>query len=181
MTLYQSWCIKKAEIKRKRLLPFYQKTDRILEIGSGNCALSKLLQAEGLAIQPLDIKNKSAFSEIKPIVYDGQKLPFEDNSFDIVQMITMLHHTPKPEAIIQEAKRVGKKLIIMEDLYTNSLQKQLTFFADSLNNWEFIGHPHTNKDDQGWKKCFEELDLELIEEEHYPFLGIFRQATYILI
>jgi ubiquinone/menaquinone biosynthesis C-methylase UbiE len=181
MTLYQKWCIKKAEIKRKRLLKFYQKSDRMLEIGSGNCALTKLLREEGLDIQPLDIKNKSAFPDICPIIYDGQQLPFEDKSFELVQMITMLHHTPKPEEIIKEAQRVGKKLIIMEDLYTNNIQKQLTFFADSLNNWEFIGHPHTNKDDQGWKNCFEELGLEVVEEEHYPFLGIFRQATYVLI
>jgi len=147
MTLYQKWCYKKAEIKLKRLLKFYNKNDAILDIGSGNCALNLQIKNSGYEITGLDIFNKSAFKEIKPVIYDGSKLPFNDNSFDIVQIITVLHHIKNPEQIVKEAKRVGKKVIIMEDIYESTFQKYITFIADSINNWEFIGHPHTNMTD----------------------------------
>ncbi|TVR87640.1 MAG: class I SAM-dependent methyltransferase [Saprospirales bacterium] len=180
MTLYQKWCLKKAEIKAKRLSKFYQPGAKVLDIGSGNGALVKLLREQGLSVTPLDIQNKSAFEEIKPLLYDGGKLPWENLQFDWVQMITVLHHTPNPENIIKEAKRVGKKVLIMEDIYYNVAQKYLTFFADSLNNIEFRGHPHTNKTDLGWKEVFLQNGLKVDKAEFYRFLGIFDQVIYAL-
>ena len=115
MNIYQSWCIKKAKIKANRLFKFYHTKDYILDIGSGNCALNLLTKKAGFDILGLDIVNKSAFHEIKPIIYNGGKLPFKENEFDIVQLITVLHHIKAPEETLKEAIRVGKKnLIIVE-------------------------------------------------------------------
>jgi ubiquinone/menaquinone biosynthesis C-methylase UbiE len=180
MNLYQKWCYKKADIKLKRLLKFYQKNDKILDIGSGNCALNLQTQNAGYAITGLDIANKSAFKEITPVVYDGKTLPFADNSFDVVQIITVLHHIKDPENTIKEAKRVGKTVIVMEDIYENTFQKYSTYIADSINNWEFIGHPHTNKNDKEWKRVFDQNGLYVIESEYYDFLLFFKQVTYLL-
>ncbi len=180
MNLYQQWCLKKAEIKKERLFDSYTKEDKILDIGSGNCALNLLTQNAGFNITGLDVVNKSAFPEVSPIIYDGYNLPFEDNEFDVVQLITVLHHIKEPEKVVKEAVRVGKKVIIMEDIYANVFQKYITFIADSINNWEFFGHPHTNKTDEGWKKVFEENNLKLDSVTYYPFLLFFKQVTYIL-
>jgi 2-polyprenyl-3-methyl-5-hydroxy-6-metoxy-1,4-benzoquinol methylase len=180
MTLYQKWCLAKARIKSERLSRFYPAGANVLDIGSGNGALVKLLREQGLTVTPLDIQNKSAFEEIKPVLYDGEILPWESDQFDFVQMITVLHHTPDPENIIREAKRVGKKILILEDIYHNTAQKYLTFFADSLNNLEFRGHPHTNKTDREWKEVFQRNDLIPESIEYYRFLGLFDQVTYSL-
>lgn len=180
MTLYQKWCFKKVKIKLARLLKFYNKNDTILDIGSGNCALNLQIKNSGYEITGLDILNKSAFKEIKPVIYDGSKLPFDDNSFEIVQIITVLHHIKNPEEIIKEAKRVGRKVIIMEDIYESTFQKYITFIADSINNWEFIGHPHTNMTDEEWKNIFIKNHLNIIKSEYYDFLFFFKQVTYLL-
>ena len=179
-TLYQNWCIKKAKIKLQRLAKFYPTPTTILEVGGGNGALTLLQREAGHQVTALDIANKSAFEEVLPIVYDGGKFPFEDHSFETVQLITMLHHTPDPAHLVKEAKRVGKRVIIMEDIYSNLIQKYLTFAADSVNNWEFIGHPHTNKTDKAWQALFQDLGLELKSVEYYQFLLFFRQVTYEL-
>ncbi len=112
---------------------------------------------------------------------DITDIPFEDNSFDSVQLITMLHHTPDPEHLVREAKRVGKRVIVMEDIYSNQIQKYLTFAADSVNNREFIGHPHSNKTDKAWQALFQANGLRLKYAEYYQFLLFFRQVTYELI
>ncbi|EDP98141.1 class I SAM-dependent methyltransferase [Kordia algicida OT-1] len=180
MTLYQKWCYQKAAIKLDRLAKFYKKGETILDIGSGNCALNMQLKNAGYDIIGLDIANKSAFKEITPVIYDGMTLPFEDNSFDVVQIITVLHHIKNPEITVKEAKRVGKKVIIMEDIYENTFQKYVTYIADSINNWEFIGHPHTNMNDKEWKEVFDRNGLHIEESEYYNFLLFFKQVTYLL-
>ena len=180
MSFYQKWCIKKAKIKEERLFKFYKKGETILDIGSGNCALNLLTKNAGFDITGLDIKNKSAFPEIEPVIYDGKKLPFKDEEFDVVQLITVLHHIKDPDFTVEEAIRVGKKVIIMEDIYTNYFQKIITFIADSINNWEFIGHPHTNKTDQQWRELFKKNSMKIEKVEYYNFLLFFKQVTYTL-
>jgi len=43
MNFYQKWCLKKAKIKVERLSKFYDSNDKVLDVGSGNCALSVLV------------------------------------------------------------------------------------------------------------------------------------------
>jgi len=178
--IYQRWCLTKAKIKLDRLLPFLKKEENILDIGTGNGALSLLLVQQGFNIETTDIKNKSAFQEIVPTISDGVSLPYPDKYFDKAMMITMLHHCQNPEVIVQEALRVSKTLLIMEDIYTNNIQKYITFAADSVNNWEFIGHPHSNKTDAAWCELFKKMNLNITKIKYHPFLLLFKQVTYLL-
>jgi len=180
LNLYQKWCFKKAELKRKVLVKFYRKEESILDIGSGNCAFSKILLDRGYSLTALDITNKSAFPDFQPVIYDGTRLPFEDNAFDLVQLITVLHHVRDPEALVVEAKRVGQRVLIQEETYKSALQKYLTWIADSINNWEFKGHPHTNKTDDEWEALFRRHNLKVQQKESRRFLFFFTQVTYLL-
>jgi len=45
----------------------------------------------------------------------GEALPFENASFDVVCSFSMLHHAPKPDAIIHEMLRVARKGVIIVD------------------------------------------------------------------
>ena len=194
LPLERMWALRKAEVKRKRLLPFLKEVDRdpslrsgrqggslhVLEVGAGNGALVKLLSDEGMKVSALDITDKSLFDDVPVEVFGGEKFPFEDKQFDVCQLITMLHHTTKAEGLIREAKRVSDCIIIMEDVYESSFQKQMTWFTDSLVNWEFYGHPHTNRTDAKWKEMFERNGLKLEKAEYYRFLFFFKQVTYIL-
>lgn len=177
----RSFALKKAHIKLDRLQGLYRNNNPILEIGCGNGALSKLLRANSLKVEMLDIENRSIFSDIQPKLYKGETLPYTDNSFGTSQMITMLHHTPEPRKLIKEAMRVSDDLIIMEDVFSNTFQKYITWFTDSIVNWEFSSHPHTNKTDKEWRALFIELGLEVKEVKYHPgFLLFFSQVTYHL-
>ena len=141
----------------------------------------KLLREEALKVETVDVEDKRIFPEVNPVIYDGNQLPFADKRFTTVQMITMLHHTAEPERILQEAKRVGDTLIVMEDVYSTAFQKYITWFTDSLVNWEFAAHPHTNKTDKEWRDIFAKLGLDVVEAKyHIGFLLFFQQITYKL-
>ncbi|MEX2589857.1 MAG: methyltransferase domain-containing protein, partial [Chitinophagales bacterium] len=126
----------RVDLKFRRLKPFI-KGPKVLDIGCGNGGFSLKLMQEGFDVTPLDIQDKSAFEQIKPLVFDGKNLPFEDNTFDTALLITVLHHTTAQKELISEALRAARQVLIMEDVYGNALQKQATFWMDSLVNWEW--------------------------------------------
>lgn len=82
--------------------------------------------------------------------------------------------------MLVEAKRVAKRIIIVEDIYESNWQKYLTCVMDSVVNFEYFGHPHTNKSDEGWKRTFKKLGLKLLESKYEPFWRYFRSGIYHL-
>ena len=180
----RSWVEKtipgRVKIKLDRIHRHIQPEERVLDIGIGNGGLAHAMQKRGVDLTPLDVKNISFFDDIQPIVYDGITLPFENDAFDKALLTTVLHHIPDPVATLDEAIRVAPRLIVMEDIYYNPIQKYLTFFMDSLVNFEFEGHPHTNKTDEEWREIFKEKGLRVVEAEYIRTLVLFRQVIYVL-
>lgn len=169
-----------ARQKFKRLEPWLNHQDFILELGSGLGTVTHHFRQQGCKIVPLDIKNFSLFSQVQPIIYEGQNIPFEDKVFPNILLLTVLHHTVNVVSLLCEAKRVGHKIMIIEDIYQNKFQQYLTYAVDSLVNFEFREHPHNNRTDEEWQKLFEQLNLKLIHTEQYSFLFFFKQVIYIL-
>jgi ubiquinone/menaquinone biosynthesis C-methylase UbiE len=154
--------------------------ENILDFGAGSCSVCRLLRKKGFKIVPLDIHNLSLADEIKPYLYDGEKIPFKDNSFDTALILTVLHHTSHPKEIIKEVMRVAKRIIIIEEIYRSRLQKYLTFIYDSIFNFEFFGHPHSNKRDLEWKAIFNELNLKLVDTKYDSYFLFIRRVAYCL-
>jgi 2-polyprenyl-3-methyl-5-hydroxy-6-metoxy-1,4-benzoquinol methylase len=157
-----------------------QPGDRVLDVGAGNCVLSQTLQKRGYDVVPLDLRNHSFIDEIKPVIYDGEAIPFDDDSFDVALLITVLHHARKPDAVLAEARRVAKRVIVIEEIYENSFEKYFTYAIDSLFNLEFFDHPRSNRDDSGWKVSFQTLGLKLRDAAYSRSLYFLRRVTYVL-
>jgi ubiquinone/menaquinone biosynthesis C-methylase UbiE len=71
-------------------------------------------------------KGKRKFSQIKYVQTSVEQLPFQDNSYDVVLMIGMLHFTSDPELALREAARVlkpGGTLLISDINFANPLNK----------------------------------------------------------
>jgi len=166
--------------KLDEILPHLRLNDNILDIGTGNGVLFQKLRVENHQVVPLDIKDQSFIKEVKPVLYDGINIPFRDKHFDVALLITMLHHTAHPQKILSEAKRVAKKIIIIEEIYSNMINKYMTYFVDSLFNFEFVGHPHSNKTDEEWKEMFECLGLRLLHSHYSRSALILHRVTYVL-
>lgn len=177
--IYSGWYWD-AQNKIDRIQPILNRSGKIADIGSGYGTVTDLLQNQGYDIVPVDVEDHSIREDLKPICYDGSVLPFSDDKFDQTLLLTVLHHTKKPEAILAEAARVSREIIVIEDVYRNKVQQYLTYFADSVFNFEFIGHPHTNKTREGWSAVCEELGLKMKVIRSDRFLLFFRQETYLI-
>jgi ubiquinone/menaquinone biosynthesis C-methylase UbiE len=166
--------------KVKPFMNFLENGEKIVDIGSGNGLICFHLRQEGFDVTPLDVVDMPFDKSVQPIVYDGKIMPFEDKAFDTAIILTVLHHTDEPEMIIKEAKRIAKRIIIIEDIYKNPIQKYATFAMDWLVNLGYSYNPHTNKEDKGWRNTFQEMDLKLIHTTQWRVLLFFRQVLYIL-
>lgn len=154
--------------------------EKIIDIGCGLGTLSGELMKLGYDVTSVDVKNISIVPEVRPVIYDGQKLPYLDKAFDTALLITVLHHTPCPEKILAEALRVAKKVVVIEDVYNSYFQKHVTFIMDSIMNQEFVGHPHTNKTDLEWKQAFNEIGMHLTFSSTMPYWRLFSSALYVV-
>ncbi len=65
----------------------------------------------------------------KKIIFDAKKLPFKDNSFEVVNIWEVLHHIKEPIIALKEAYRVSKKyLILFEPNRNNPFQFLFALF-----------------------------------------------------
>jgi ubiquinone/menaquinone biosynthesis C-methylase UbiE len=154
--------------------------DTLLEVGSGPGSVVQTLRARGHNVTPLDIADSAFEPSLTPVVYQGGVMPFEGEQFDTALVLTTLHHTPDPDAILREAARVARRVIVIEDVFETRWQEAYTKFADSLTNMEFLGHPHSNRNDAHWQQSFAQLGLTLAHRRIYGLLKLFRQAVYVL-
>jgi len=171
----------RAQTKLKLFGDFILPHSKIIDIGCGSGQFSSILRLLNHQVTAVDVVNKTNADDIKPIIYDGKTLPFKDLSFDISMLITVLHHCPQPEVVFKEAVRVSNdKIFILEDVYNNWLMKRLTWFMDSVMNWEFRGHPHSNKSEEAWEALFKSHQLKLIHKKKVKILLLFTQVVYVL-
>ncbi len=84
---------------------------KILEIGVGNKTVSNYLKNQGFNITTYDFDKK-----LKPdFVGDVRKMPFKNNSFDLVMCCEVLEHIPFSEfgRTLNEIRRISRKNAII--------------------------------------------------------------------
>ncbi len=167
-----------VERKLSTVVPFIK--GNCIDIGAGNGSVALYLQKKGIEITALDVDDLSIHPSIPTIVYDGDKMPFPNQSFHTGLLLTVLHHTDSPESVLKETARVCKRIIIIEDVYSNIIQQYLTYAMDTLVNWGHSNMTYQNKNDLEWKKTFQEMGLHIIEEKKKKVLILFTQKTYVL-
>ena len=141
---------------------------------------SRSFGAPDIASTEIDIVDSSYSADLRPDVYDGISFPYNDGAYTTALLLTVLHHTLDPDAILREAARIARRVIIIEDVYDSVWQRKYTKIADSITNLEFFGHPHTNRSDSEWRTTFDTLGFELLHAETRRFAAFFRQAVYIV-
>ncbi len=88
-----------------------------LDLGSGPLSVFEGSKNNIIAVDPLmDEYNKicEKSSNIKYLKADGENLPFKDKEFDYVYCCNVIDHTPNPEKMVNEMKRLAKDKIYFQ-------------------------------------------------------------------
>jgi SAM-dependent methyltransferase len=82
--------------------------DRVLEVGCGNGGYLALVEAIGMDISEGMLKAARERTNMPLLCGDAQRLPFRDESFDVVLAPHMLYHVEDRRAAVGELRRVLK-------------------------------------------------------------------------
>ena len=167
---------------------FIKPEDRVLDIGAGaGWVAQEIEKRKGLDIILLDIDDFNQ-TNLSVQLYNGKEIPFSDNSFDVVLLNFVLHHSKNPLQVLKEAKRVARdRIIIFEDTYNSFFSKIILCFWDILINLpSFLAHGQWEqmsfefKKSPEWVKVLENLGLRVIHTKNYCRKKIIKQTLYIV-
>ena len=107
-----------------------------LNVGSGHGFFSQIARTAGIVMTSLDVAvPDEAVDRADVVLYDGAAMPFADGSYDVSIAMYVLHHTPSPEALLQEMRRVSRKrIVLVEELYRHQPGKIRLAVLDFLVN-----------------------------------------------
>jgi len=109
--------------------------DHVLDVGCGNGKFGEAIaRAYNVKVHGVDVVNY-ANAGIPIDIYDGVRLPFQDDSFDVIVMAMMLHHAEYQEELFDEAIRCSRRaFIIYEDTYFSPWQRLAITWNDFYSN-----------------------------------------------
>ena len=175
--IYKKYLLKRAQIVGDQLIPFIKEGDQVLDFGCSIMFTTKyVLSRKKILLTGIDVVNYKNLSDkkIKFVKYDGSKLPFKDNQFDVVITLFVLHHTDDPEFYLKELIRVSKKtILICEDSYINKFERAITKLICWSANY-ISGDKNLNRNFKSikeWKQLFTKCNVKLIERKRfYPYI-----------
>ncbi|MFH1656968.1 MAG: class I SAM-dependent methyltransferase [bacterium] len=159
---YESAAKKMCEECREFILP----DAKILDVGCDSGIIAKTFaDCFSTEVSGTDIED----NRIVPIPFKvaaEDELPFPDNSFDIILINYVLHHSQNPLKILREAKRVSRqRIIIYEDLPAGFWAKMRCWLHQTTYNIFFKGErkKFSFKTEKEWIKLFDELELTVLK------------------
>ena len=164
---------------------FIEKGSQILDLGCGSAIIAKAFESFFDAkITGVDIVDRRVFP-IPFEIIDGKHLPFKDNSFDIVFIAYVLHHSIEPIELLKEARRVTRdKIIIYEDLKEGILSQ--LFCKIHAVSFDAMFNKNKRKtvsfkSEKQWLDVFRNLDFELVFKKRVSlFLNPIDKKLFVL-
>jgi ubiquinone/menaquinone biosynthesis C-methylase UbiE len=150
----------------KVVRPYIDADSKVIDIGAGSCNLSAgIINKLSADVTPVDVVDHNTTS-LSLEIYDGKRLKYDDKSFDIGLLVFVLHHAVDIEGLIEESLRVSKRLIIIEDVPSNRVDRKLWKRLDYLENHaqhEDIKVAHEVKSPSEWLEVFKNQNLVVVQ------------------
>lgn len=116
------WCAKISPFRTKRLiltlLRYKNSRAKVLDFGCGTGLNTVSLAKAFPQTIACDVDKKIKLAaddflakfklKIPVVIYDGKRLPFKNNSFDLITCIEVYEHAPRPQQMLKEIYRVLK-------------------------------------------------------------------------
>ncbi len=111
----------------------------VLDIGCGDGTIAALVAKArpDISMQGVEVLPR-ADCQIPCSAFDGSTLPFGDQSFDVVMLVDVLHHTSDVSVLLREAARVSRQLVLLKDHLSEN-----AFDHATLRSMDWVGNrPH---------------------------------------
>lgn len=153
----------------------YDNTFKCLDVGCGNMVLAEKLEQripnslwKCIDIHELPKSMKSESRWIKYLQFDGRNIPFADQSFDLILLCDVLHHSGEHLIfLLKEAARVAKYVIVKDHFEFGFFSRKTLQLMDIVGNWGYgVSIPKQYFTEESWDKCIEESNLRVVNTVH---------------
>lgn len=138
-----TWRMLGAESKAKNIIAVCKSINpvKVLEVGAGDGSIlhylnewdfGKELYALEIADTGVGLIKERGLSRLKEVQsFDGYKIPYADDSFDLVILAHVLEHVEHERILLRELKRIAKNIVIEVPLdYRFGVDKRIKHFLD---------------------------------------------------
>lgn len=120
----EAWRMLSAKYKAQHIIEVCGglKLNNVLEVGAGDGSILKWLSDQNFAPEyhaveisgsGVEYIKSRGINNLKSVqVFDGYKLPFDDDSFDLIILSHVLEHVEHERMLLREIKRVAKHCVI---------------------------------------------------------------------
>ena len=137
----EAWRMLGAKFKAQHIIDVCKGRDfkKVLEVGAGDGSILTFLADAGFApeyhaveisesgVEHIKSRNIKDLKSVQ--VFDGYKLPFADNSFDLIILSHVLEHVEHERILLRELKRVSRHYVIEVPLdYRAGVDKRIKHF-----------------------------------------------------
>ena len=136
----------------------------VLDVGCGDGLLSHWIigKRPDVKITGVDVLVRSQ-THIPIQFFDGEVIPYDDASFDVVMFIDVLHHTNDPMKLLNEAVRVARKAVLIKDHACEGVLDRVTLqLMDYVGNaYHGVALPYNYWSRREWLEAFAGLGLTI--------------------
>lgn len=134
----------------EKIRPYLLKNN--LNVGSGLGHFSLFAEEEGINMVSLEVaKQPGAVKVNNFVLYDGNRIPFDNDSFETSIAMYVLHHTPDRHTLLNEMRRVSsKRIILVEEIYYGIFGKIRLAILDFWVNFRLNQKSHIH-----WQSYFD--------------------------
>ena len=138
-----------------------------LDFGSGDGFFAARTSRLVGTVVPVDVVERK-LSEVRPQLYDGRRLPFEDRSFDLAYAVDVLHHCPDPIAALRDMARCSRRYLLVKDhICHGPIGKLVLGILDEVGNRRFgIPSPYLYQVDWQWVRVLESEGWQRLRLAH---------------
>lgn len=148
------------------LAPHLRAGDVILDIGCGPSYTTAYVAEQGFEVFGVDIVDSRRVPIPNFALYDGVRLDYPDDRFDVVMLNFVLHHVPNPlkARLVAEAVRVARRYtFILEDTPKNWFDR----YFNNRHGRKHRGEIGSDADfgfysEAGWRSFFAEQRLDVV-------------------
>jgi SAM-dependent methyltransferase len=155
---------RRAAILAKHIGPLLPTGAAVLDLGCGDGRVASMIarQRPDLRLVGMDVAVRSG-AEIHVEPFDGVTVPAEDQTFDAVMLVDVLHHTEDPMVLLAEARRVTRDRIVLKD---HTLEGVAAASTLRLMDWwgnarHGVSLPYNYWSWPMWEEAFLELRCEI--------------------
>ena len=160
---------------RPRTLEYLQKiiaplgVHEILDFGAGDGYFaSNIASMPGITnVTAIDVKERK-HSLVKPLIYDGKRLPFADRSYDLVYAVDVVHHCLDPLQALNDMMRCARRYLLLKDHnYETIWGRWMLALLDEVGNRRFgIPSPHLYQKKWEWLDWIENNGFKRVHLIH---------------